>query len=77
MTAGYYAKLGILSTIKDEDEDEEEGKGRSLKKLRSGVNSDEESEEDDDDFGSKRKKGKKQTSKDDVEAFLRVKWVCL
>ena len=73
MTGRYYAKLGILSTIKDEDEDDEEGKGKSMKRIGSEENSEEESDDDDDDFGgSKKGKSKKGSAKVEIDEFLKV-----
>lgn len=72
MTGRYYAKLGILSTIKDEDEEEEETKTKGVIKMDSGNYSDEGSDVESESGDKKRKTKEEQLFKDTIEKFLKV-----
>ena len=74
MTGRYYAKLGILSTIKDEDEDEdEEGKSRGTgMRFDSPRDSDDESDEEDNSAARKDTIKQERKFKAIVEKFLQV-----
>ena len=71
MTGRYYARLGILSTVKDEEEDDEDGKHRNALKIKSGNNSGN-IPDDEDDWDAPRKLSKMNGLDEEVETFLKV-----
>lgn len=73
MAGRYYAKLGILSSIKDEGEDEEDdedGKSKGAIKFEASEGSDEDSENEM--SGTRKKPSRKTSSAESVEDFLKV-----